>query len=268
MGIQAHEVIEFQETTNLSENWHHENTQTAPGKIPHLFEQIQLNLPKSDGTSFDDLNDLGWFFIVLWSMLSIVIAGFMVPTIILNVSPAIVLSIVCIVLYRNGYQSITNSRFDEAIDHLEYLVISRMKSFSELLDVSKVKYNVVWMKTNGRMVLENFIIESVFDSKLSKSVIAIDYDFGLPSQSSESLTVASRNSKIRELIENKADPLIHKREWKVFVEQDDLQEKVRLVNLQYSPSWGSLSSMISSPTKIEEDSEIIRTILHSLYHDL
>ena len=69
MGIQAREVIEFQETTNLGENWHHEKTPTTPGKIPHLFEQIQLNLPKSDGTSFDDLNDLGWFLVVLWSML-------------------------------------------------------------------------------------------------------------------------------------------------------------------------------------------------------
>jgi len=267
MGTRAQEVLGFQDPSRLDPSWIPCEEPITRGEIRRLFEKMQLALGSDEKVAIDDLNDVSWFTIVVWAMVSIILFGFIGQNILLCISPAFILTVSCIALYRNGYHSKLFSELDDILDHLEYLVISRLDSFSELLDKVKVNSYVCWMRKTDKQVLDDIVTRIVIKENDPKNMVKIEHNIGLPSVVKETLKITIMNESLYNTILGNTQVLVNTRNW-VLSENDTKEEKIIiLINTENSPDWGDFESLISSPSQIQYESNAIRELLEPLIPD-
>ena len=251
MGTKAREVLGFSDSTSLGPEWVKAETQTTRGELKHIFEKLHLDLGKKNQQTVDDLNDLAWFSIVVWSMISIILINLIGQNLLIYISPSVLLALVTAILYRNGYQSTPRFQYDDILDHLEFHIFTRLDAFSVLLDSAKVDFIVEWWKKGNRKTIGDILSYCLIETNVRR--IEIFYNVGLPSNSFEVVKVKSSTPLNVTTFEGLSG-------WTVSTDEFSLT----LTNESGSLDLTDMSSIIATPSHIQNESDTIRELLESL----
>ncbi|MCJ7817818.1 MAG: hypothetical protein MUP60_03105, partial [Candidatus Thorarchaeota archaeon] len=69
-GVAARGMLKFYDAGILGTDADTENLRITTGDVSLFFERLDLLIRKYDSSARDDLNDLAWFSIVLWAVIS------------------------------------------------------------------------------------------------------------------------------------------------------------------------------------------------------
>ena len=185
-GVSARRMLKFYDAGIIRTDIESEDLRISIGDVPLIFERLDFQIRKYDSGAIDDLNDLAWFGIVLWAVISS--AGIFtdfsgIPFCILS---AVVLIILCFVCYISGYRTIQGASFEEDLNHLEYYVETCIKEIDEALP--KVNGQVILQLTQSgkRWILIDIIIEFILPQDS-----VIEYHLGLSSQRAERVIIVA-----------------------------------------------------------------------------
>ena len=232
------------------------------GDIPLLFERMELQVQKYDESKFDDLNDLAWFLVIVWAILS---SGahylrFLGQT--LSILGVTILLAACFMCYASGYWTKRGFSFEEDLDHLEFYVASFVKVLDGALPAINGTLLLQVKRRKRGYVLVDFATEFVFGDS-----ITLEYHFGLASSLKERFLINASdqvNAIIYEVLRKVKS--ISGAGWKL--ERITTQSGVilRIMNQNSRLSIADRSSFVSSPSVIEHSAESLRDILSNIVY--
>jgi hypothetical protein len=186
LGRKAKSKLKFLDPSFLSDAWVTEEKPTHESDIERIFEKLSMLVQKADKKSPDDLNDVAWFSISTWAMLStlyMLTSDASFPVCLLS---AAFLAIVCFIVNIGGRNGLANEYFDDDLAHLEYHVQVRISSLRRLAGNAQPK--VQWKKHGKRVVLNDFCI----DFPLANRDSSLRFYVGIPSKVPESFVLTMR----------------------------------------------------------------------------
>jgi len=183
-GVTTRKRLKFYDAGVLGSGDVSEELQINIGNIPLVFEKLDFQIRKYDSGVLDDLNDLVWFAIVVWAVISSagIFSDFIgIPLCFVG---TFVLSILCFISYASGYRTIQGVSFEEDLHHLEYYIDTLMKEVDEVLP-----------EVNGQVILQlakrgkqSVLIDVLLEFPLQSDAI-IEYHFGLSSLKQERVII-------------------------------------------------------------------------------
>lgn len=232
------------------------------GDIPLIFERMGLQVQKYDKSKFDDLNDLAWFLVIVWAIISSgahYIRFLGQPLSILGV---IILLGVCIMCYASGYWTKRGYSFEEDLEHLEFYIDYYVKVLDAAL--STINGNLILQVKRRRRsyALVDFATEFIF-----KDSIALEYHFGLSSSLKERFVMEASDeviATVHEALKNVES--IISAGWEL--ERINMQSGViiRIVNPHSKLSLADRNSFVKSPSVIEHNAKVMRDILSNIVY--
>jgi hypothetical protein len=206
--MKARTKLAFLDPAKLNANWELVETKLENGEIERYFETVHSRLEKMDIEISDDINDLAWFAVTVWSIGSVIL--FMVieaQHFLYSVAPPI-LAALCLFVYYYSYKTSMIGYFSDDLDHLEFLVKSKLASLRAIMP-EKSQMFVLW-KVKGR----NYVL---YDLKIKFALLDsenydIVYSIGLPSTEKEGFVVkvVKTEGYSSTLLDTKYDPY-----WKI-----------------------------------------------------
>ena len=179
-GVDARGMLKFYDAGILGTDAEIVDLKINTGDVSLFFERLDLLIRKYDSSARDDLNDLAWFTIVVWAVISTVGIFTTIVGIPICGLGSFVLLITCFVSYAGGYRTATGNSFEEDLNHLEYYIDSCIKSVDQALPKANGKVILQVSKKGRRTVLIDIIVEF----NLQNDSI-IEYHLGLSSQRDE-----------------------------------------------------------------------------------
>ncbi|MHA1909195.1 MAG: hypothetical protein ACW98Y_18005 [Candidatus Thorarchaeota archaeon] len=183
-GTKTKERLSFLDPSTLSNGWRIEEREIHSVEVSRIFEKFYKSIKDADKKSTDDINDMAWFFIAVWSMFSTLIAvtwEIFYPYCLIS---SIVLAIISFFTYYEGRKGGNNGYFEDDIDHLEYYVQSRLEGI--VTQHPAAQSFVSWKIKNGTAVLNDFSI--YIEVKHAESTF-LRYYLGLPSDEYERILI-------------------------------------------------------------------------------
>ena len=247
-GMATRRMLKFYDAGILGADIKATNLKIAIGDIPLVFERLDYQVRKFDSGALDDLNDIAWFIVVVWAMISSAglfteFAG--VPLSILSV---VVLAITCFTSYISGYRTNQGVSFEEDLDHLEYYVDRCIKAVDSAMPTANGNVILQVTKKGRRTVLLDIIVEF----KLSMNSI-IEYHIGLSSHLQERFIIeAPPESLDYAYTMFKELPVVKESGW-VFEQVTTHSGRIiRIMNLEGKLSISDRSTFVTSPDLIEK----------------
>jgi len=230
------------------------------GDIPLLFERFDFEIRKYDSGALDDLNDIAWFVVIVWAMISsvgIFIEFVGVPFFILG---AVVLVITCFASYLSGYRTIQGVSFEEDLHHLEYYVDRFIKAADTALPSANGEIILQVTKRGRLTVLLDIIVEFTISSNS-----IIEYHIGLSSHLQERFIIGAPIETL-DLAYTKFKELSVVEELKWSLEQVTTQSGriVRISNLESKFSMSDRSSFVINPDIVKKNALVINETLSSI----
>ncbi|MHA1813836.1 MAG: hypothetical protein ACTSYX_10445 [Candidatus Thorarchaeota archaeon] len=137
--------------------WERIETKIVASDVARIFERILVVLDSSESLP-DDLSDLGWFVVVVYSVIATFVA------VLRHISAGLCLSVVAVhgsvwvALFVQSYLATRTSERSESIAHLEYVVQSRLSSVSEGAGACPTIMLAVWRRKKNTSVLADFAV--------------------------------------------------------------------------------------------------------------
>jgi hypothetical protein len=150
------------------------------GDLPLVFERLDFEIRKFDSGSLDDLNDLAWFVVIAWAMISSIGIFIEFVGVAFFFLGAVVLVITCFACYVSGYRTIQGFSFEEDLHHLEYYVDRCIKAADTALPSANGHIILQVTKRGRQTILIDIIVE--FTTSLNS---IIEYHIGLSSHLQE-----------------------------------------------------------------------------------
>ncbi len=150
------------------------------GDLPLVFERLDFEIRKYDSGSLDDLNDLAWFVVIAWAMISSIGIFIEFVGVAFFILGAVVLVITCFACYVSGYRTIQGFSFEEDLHHLEHYVDRCIKAADAALPSANGHIILQVTKRGRQTVLIDIIVE--FTTSLNS---IIEYHIGLSSHLQE-----------------------------------------------------------------------------------
>ncbi len=176
IGRSARSKLTLLDPSSLVQQWEQRKLDVNSAAISHFFEKIQIGI-KSNEKSTDDLTDLSLFVIIVWSIVS---STFLFPyyhsRFLLSIAILIVL-LVGIIMYTNGYRSSLAIDFQDELAKLEYFIISRV---SEMERLFKARASIICLGRGDQHVLYDVMVLIP-----STGPFTIHYFCGVPSKEPE-----------------------------------------------------------------------------------
>ena len=104
-GMKARTKLAFLDPAKLNSKWELVETELQNGEIERYFENVHSKLEKIDTEISDDINDLAWFAVTVWSIGSVIL--FMIigaQHFLYSVAPPILASL-CLFVYYYSYKT-------------------------------------------------------------------------------------------------------------------------------------------------------------------
>ncbi len=193
LGKSSKSKLTLKDPSQLGTEWKLIRKETHNSDIKRIFENFHKSIKEADKKSVDDLNDLAWFFVTVWAVVSGLVFlsfEFLFP---ICVTSSGTLAVICFLTYYNGHQGIVNGYFEDDIAHLEYYVQSRLSKIGKL-DSNTVQM-VIWKVKSKKMVLHDFVV-SIYD----QNNISLQYYLGIPSQEKERFLISADKAVIENII--------------------------------------------------------------------
>ncbi|MCK5238677.1 MAG: hypothetical protein KAR33_03950 [Candidatus Thorarchaeota archaeon] len=189
-GNIAKERLSLLDPSTLSNGWRIEERDIHSVEVSRIFEKFYKSIKDADKKSTDDINDIAWFFIAVWSMFSTLVAVTLELFSPFCIISSGVLMSISFFNYYEGRKGRNNGYFEDDIGHLEYHVISRLEGIVALHPGAQ-SY-VSWKIRNGTAVLNDFFVS--IDLELSEKTV-VKYYLGLPSKECERITIETSVTK-------------------------------------------------------------------------
>ena len=246
-GVATRRKLKFYDAGILGTELDSEDIRINTGDIPLVFEQLDFQIRKYDSGALDDLNDLVWFAIIVWAVISS--AGiFMdfngIPLCILG---AVVLGILSFISYTNGYRTIQGFSFEEDLNHLEYYIEKCIKEVDEALPEINGRAILQLTKHGRQSVLIDIIMEFAlpFDS-------VIEYHLGLSSLKQERvIIIAPPKSLDTAYSKFKKLPFVKDSTWTLEQVTTQSGRIVRIVNSETKLCICDRSTFVINPESVE-----------------
>ncbi|MHA1636568.1 MAG: hypothetical protein ACTSUB_00990 [Candidatus Thorarchaeota archaeon] len=191
-GMKARTKLAFLDPAKLNSKWELVETKLKNGEIERYFETVHSRLEKTEVEISDDINDLAWFVVTVWSIGSVILFTVIGSQHFLySVAPP-VLAAICLVVYIYSYKTNRIGYYSDEWDHLEFIVQSELASLRAILPEKSQTY-VLW-----KIKKRNYVL---YDLKIKFSLIGsenyeIVYSLGLPSTEKESFVVKIKKIEI------------------------------------------------------------------------
>ncbi len=201
-GLRARRRTVLIDPATLQDGWARIEEPVTPAGIPHIFEGLQSSTRESStDRPVDDLNDLAWFAIVVTMMLSTLALWTGVPSLVAALAGPIALSTASTATYINGYSTPSGQHLDQVLDHLEFIVTSRLQQLDQLRQHADITLATVWLQKGTQRVLCDFT------ARLSCNDTTAYYALGIPSDRCEALRITLHNSAHLSTLDTTLSPL-------------------------------------------------------------
>ncbi|MDF1539931.1 MAG: hypothetical protein P1Q69_13625, partial [Candidatus Thorarchaeota archaeon] len=203
--------------------------------------------------STDDVNDIAWFLVAVWAMVSTLLAltwEIFFPVCLVSAG---FLIFVCFVSYYEGHKGLVNGYFEDEVDHLEYHIQSRLESMIALH--SSVRSFVSWKAKNRKIVLNDICVLFEIENTPNTN---ISYYVGVPSEDKERIIIKCE-STITETIKRDTLELISEDSiWK-FSQTDD--NTIEIENIKDIFDLSKRGAFVRSPEKPLYLIDLVKSLL-------
>lgn len=260
IGMMSRQKLRFLDPSKLAGDWSRLEEGSDVDGITRLFESLQLELrgvePKTD-----DVLDLAWFVVIVWSAISTAAAVLIGSLPFLCVSPALVLTGLSAFCYYDGYQSGTTGSFSEDLDHLEHLACSRISAIQAASSGTFSAPFVRWRSKNQTRVLTDVGVY-VLGRSLEETDSVIAYSVGFSSAEIERIEILlSANNDPCAFDSLSRLELVKDLEWGVSKESGTTWHKTVLSNTKGSPNIRDSVTLVKCPSELEKVTlTIVKTI--------
>ncbi|MFX0044468.1 MAG: hypothetical protein ACFE8Z_01345 [Candidatus Hermodarchaeota archaeon] len=251
IGSMSRQKLTFLDPSELAGDWIPLEEESDIDGVARLFESLQLELQDVQAKT-DDVLDLAWFVVIVWSAISTAAAALVGSLPFLCESPAIVLAGLSALCYYDGYKSGTTGTFSEDLDHLEHLACSRISAIQAAASGFFSVPFVRWMSNNQSRVLTDIGVY-VLGRSLEESDAVISYSVGFSPNEIEGIEI---------LLSSRNDPgaldrltgleLVNNLEWSLSKESSSTFHKTVLSNTKGSPNVLNPVTLIKSPSEMEK----------------
>jgi len=232
------------------------------GDIPLLFERMGLQVQKYDKSKFDDLNDLAWFLMIVWAIISSGVHYLRYLGQPLSILGVTILVGACIMCYASGYWTKRGFSFEEDLEHLEFYIDSYVKVLDAALPTINGTLILQAKRRRRSYALVDFATEFIF-----KDSITLEYHFGLSSSLKERFVVEASDEVIATTYDalKKVESIIGAG-WELERINTQSGAIIRIVNPHSKLSLADRSSFVKSPSVIEHNTKVMRDILSNIVY--
>ncbi|MCF2136481.1 MAG: hypothetical protein K9W43_04490 [Candidatus Thorarchaeota archaeon] len=215
------------------------------GDIPKIFEQFQIGYDCDDPQRVDDFTDLGWFFVTVFAILSMMIMLLFGSSVVLIYSVVIVQGVIVFFLLVLGYKYTVSASLDDSFVHLEFVVSTLMTSLLNDLREFEPRLVARWVQQLRKSILYDI-------------AMVVDYvDFGLRIGSDRPASVLVPASSAQLDCIRRAIP----EEWTIHSHDNVLEIHIPRLALNLSEPSRSLLAPDTVNVLSAEISTVIQTLL-------
>ncbi|MHA1135902.1 MAG: hypothetical protein ACTSSE_05390 [Candidatus Thorarchaeota archaeon] len=259
-GVTTRGMLKFYDAGILGNDFETVELKINTGDISLLFERLDFQIRKYDSGAIDDLNDLAWFTIVVWAVISsagilTVIAGIPICSF-----GAIVLVITCFISYTNGYRTVRGVSFEEDLSHLEYYVDRCVKAVDKAMPKENGTVVLQVTKHGKRTVLIDIIVEFCLPQET-----VIEYHLGLSSHKPERFIIVAPSESLETAYSKfKNFSVVKDSTW--YLEQVTTQSGriIRIVNNESILCVCDRSTFVVNPETVEKNTQATNKILSDI----
>ncbi len=260
-GVSNKEKLHFLDPAKLNGKGKHFELDIHLGDLSNFFEKLYLQIVRYDRGSFDDLNDIAWFGIFVWSAFSSSIFFLSINGIYLYLVGLSVLLIACAGCYLNGYWKAREHSFEDDLNHLQYYVEKRYKELDKHLPKNGARI-YVQMKEHWRTIA---LIDFSIEIALGKES-ALEFHMGLSSNEKERFVIKTEDAVLdRVLNGTQQSTLVKQHGWHVERIITSSGPIVRVINQSSDFSLLNRNSFVKSPSLIDDSSKNVGKIFSQVF---
>ena len=257
LGVSNRDNLHFIDPAKFNGNGKHHEVEIYLGEIPLIFEKIDLQIRKYDKGSLDDLNDLVWFGIFVWSTFSSASFFLGFSGYPLCLVGTLILLMACFGSYLSGYWTRRNYEFEDDLSHLQYYVEKRLKTIDTHLPENGIRLYVQVLERWRTMVLVNFSVQIQLGENST-----IEYHMGFPSDEPESISVKAGSEVLMKVYDSlMASSAIAETGWHTAQTKPSTGSILQVINESSDFSVNKSSSFVTSPSVIDESSGVTANVL-------
>jgi hypothetical protein len=211
LGITIKNKVQFINPSMLDLDWNQQRVDLEFGELKTRLSNIFSTIPVLNSNEIDDYNDVAWFVILLWSLISSVVFSFF------NLDPsfcvigALVTALTCLMTFMNGYKSTDLEYLRNDLEHIEFFILSRLSKLNEIRSNSHRTSFIEWVSKHDTTTL-NDVGFAIRVSRGNDKFCIIDYYLGISSLKNERIEIQIMNND-SSLIISKMKKLASKSNW-------------------------------------------------------
>jgi hypothetical protein len=253
LGTRTKRKLKLLDPSKLGADWVSSQQEMHSEDISRLFDDISVQLQKY-GPSVDDVIDLAWFGVIVWAVISTGIVAVLDPHVLFYASPSSLLAGLCIVSLYNGYRIAQSPSFDENIEHLKHLILSRLTALHAVAGKRYFQPGLRLLTKGKKQVLADIFVQILNNSRDKGPVLC--YRLGLSSTDDERLDFEVAEEHIGAIQGSLMDlPIVSDIGWRIDIASNSNEPGVVLRNERGVLRIDVQSTMVLSPSRIKESSE-------------
>ncbi|MHA2040950.1 MAG: hypothetical protein ACW975_03720 [Candidatus Thorarchaeota archaeon] len=262
LGTRMKRKLNLLDPSKLGADWASSQQDMNSKDISHLFDNISVQLQKSN-PSVDDVLDLAWFGVIVWAVISTGIAVVHNPSGLFYASSSLVLSGLCLASLYNGYRISRSPSFDENIEHLKHLVLSRLSALQLVVGRRYFQPGVKLLSKGEKQVIADIFVQILNNSRSKGAVLS--YWLGLSSTDDERVNFDVPEQHVESIRGSLMSlPIISDFGWSIDTAPNNNEPRVVIRNKRDSIRIDVQSTMVLSPSRIKESSEKLADALEAV----
>jgi hypothetical protein len=255
-GIYNKEKLRFLDPAKLTGKGKPLEIEMHLGDFPVFFEKMDLQIRRYDKGSFDDLNDMAWFSIFVWSAVSSTLFFLGIGSYPLCIAGSLVLILACTGSYLTGYWKTRDHSFEDDLSHLQYFVQKRYKDLDEHLPDNGTRIYVQMIEQWRTLALVDFSVAISLGNDY-----ALEFHMGLSSTEKERIVLQAEEEVLNRVYDGIIRlPEIKEHSWVVERILTPAGPIVRVINESSDFSVQNRTSYVKSPSLVDDSSKIVSTI--------
>ncbi|TXT55218.1 MAG: membrane protein of unknown function [Candidatus Thorarchaeota archaeon] len=256
LGMKTRESVKVFSPNKKVSDWETHHFETGPERLNKIFEQAIGKIGDDLETNYDDWIDLAWFAVMIWAMIEILIFILFDPIESVCAFSSILLSILCVGVFTNGYRSADIGYILDNLNHLEYLLQARMRIFSSLVTSQSFEAIFLLKKKGKKCVIYDLRVD-ILRNKENNTVIR--YYLGLPRQEQERIHIRSIGPLSKDDLAN--IDISEEENWSLRMDQSGDYFDVYFINIDESLDLSNSSTYVKSPDDINQHNLVLTRLL-------
>ena len=264
LGILTQEKMRFFDSVVTNGSSSLDQVEVNPGNVPLFFERLSFNAQKTDQVRTDDYNDISWFIMVVWSILSTALFSFqLIDRTLCAFLGDLALVLACFLSYTTGYRTRRGTSFEDQVTHLEYHTINRLKTIDEGAREVRHATSLLLQSRLRRCYISDILVEFKMNSG-----VELEYRMGFPSAEKERFILDAPDNIAAEVKQSlEALPAFASGNWLVEEMKTQHSKILRAVN-EKSLDISNSASYVKSPDSLKAELSVLHSILTTIIQEV